>query len=100
MTVYNNNNNLISSNVAIDGELVVKYDKSGKNIFKYVDYGLSIFKKSTLDSFSTKQNLDLDDLNQKLISMNQLVAFEVRQRFYEIGSFQGIKELEKYLQDK
>jgi hypothetical protein len=29
--------------------------------------------------------------------MDELLAFEVRERFYEIGSPQGLKEFERYL---
>jgi hypothetical protein len=31
---------------------------------------------------------------------DRLAAFEVQQRFYEIGSFEGIRELEAYLKQE
>ena len=40
---------------------------------------------------------DLATLYQKLLAEQQLSAFEVTERFYEAGSFAGIKELGYYL---
>ena len=40
---------------------------------------------------------DLADLYHGLSIQNQLAGFEVNERFYEIGSHQGIKETELYL---
>ena len=65
-----------------------------------MDYGLSIFRKNVLNYFPKKKNLDLTELNQKLISLNEMIAYEVYQRFYEVGSFEGIKNLESYLKSK
>ena len=40
---------------------------------------------------------DLGDLYHDLSIQNQIAGFEVYERFYEIGSHQGIKETELYL---
>lgn len=100
MTVYKNNNKYVASNTAIRDGLVTRYDKSHDTDFEYVDYGLSIFRKKVLDFFPKEKNLDLTELNQKLISMEELVAYEVHQKFYEIGTFEGITDLELYLKSK
>lgn len=97
MTVYKNKNQLIPSNIAIKDGLVIDYEKNKCKNFDYVDYGLSLFNNKVLNFFSSNKKLDIAELNKKLISMNQLAAYEVRERFYEIGSFSGIKELEKHL---
>lgn len=97
MTVYKNNNSFVSSNVNVHDNMVVIYDKSIQDDFEYVDYGLSIFKKTSLDFFPSGTNLDLNQLYQKLISIKQLAAYEVKERFYEIGSPDGIKDLESHL---
>ena len=44
-----------------------------------------------------KVAFDLADLYHLLSIENQLAGFEVKERFYEIGSHQGIKETELYL---
>lgn len=100
MTVYKNNNKYVTSNTAIKDGMVIQYDKSNSDIFEYVDYGLSIFRKKALDFFPKNKNLDLTQLNQKLISMNELAAYEVHQKFYEIGTFEGISDLELHLKTR
>lgn len=97
MTVYKNANKLERSNMSIRDGMVIDYDKQQNRDFQYVDYGLSIFKKKALDHFPAGENLDLSLLNKKLISINELVAYEVKERFYEIGSFAGIHDLELHL---
>jgi NDP-sugar pyrophosphorylase family protein len=100
MTVYKNNNEYVSSNTAIKDGIVIKYDKSNNDGFEYVDYGISIFRKEVLDFFPREKNLDLTQLNQKLISLKELAAYEVDQKFYEIGTFEGIADLESHLKSK
>ena len=97
MTVYKNTNKLYSNNVSIKDGLVVKYEKGNSKKFEFMDYGLSIFSKKVLNSFPENRNLDISELNEHLISKNQLASFEIEKKFFEIGSFEGIKELEEYL---
>lgn len=97
MTAYKNENKLERSNTSIRDGMVIGYDKQQNDNFQYVDYGLSIFRKKVLDHFPAGENLDLSLLNKKLISINELAAYEVKERFYEIGSFTGIRELELHL---
>jgi NDP-sugar pyrophosphorylase family protein len=100
MTAYKNENNIEPSNMSVRNNMVLAYDKKQNRGFEYVDYGLSVFKKRALDFFDAEKNLDLTELNTTLISLDQLAAFVVRDRYYEIGSFQGISELEKHLKFK
>ena len=53
--------------------------------------------KSLFDSYEEKVAFDLADLYHLLSIQNRLAGFEVNERFYEIGSHQGIKETELYL---
>lgn len=101
MTVYKNNNKYVSNNTTIKDGLITRYDKYNSSAdFEYVDYGLSIFRKKVLDFFQKEKNIDLTDLNQKLISMKELAAYEVHQQFYEIGTFEGIVDLGLHLKSK
>ena len=90
-------NNIEKSNLAVKDGLVVSYNKEGSKNYQYVDYGLTLLKKKSLNFFPSKTKLDLSDLNKKLISMNELAAYEIDKRFFEIGSLKGIKELESHL---
>jgi NDP-sugar pyrophosphorylase family protein len=100
MTAYKNENKIEPSNMALKNDMVVDYDKKQNRNFEYIDYGLSIFKKNILNFFPQGRNLDLSELNVKLISLNQLAAFVVHDRYYEIGSVQGIRGLEDHLRAK
>jgi len=83
MTVYRNENRIEPSNVEVRGNLVAAYSKKRKTKrMKYIDYGLSIFRKEVLKYIPKNQFYDLSKLNQLLIRKKQLLAFEVKRRFY------------------
>jgi len=97
MTVYRDNNKKIANNVSVKNDMVIDYGKSFKKRYDFVDYGLSIFQKKVLDSFPFDKKLDLNELNKKLIGMNELVAYQVPKKFFEVGSFEGIVKLGNHL---
>jgi len=100
MTAYRNHDNLEPGNMSIKDGMVAAYDKDTTHDGNYVDYGLSVYNKKALDFVDLGKKLDVSYLNKRLISMNQLAAHVVDERFYEIGSFQGIKDLEDHLRPK
>lgn len=100
MTAYRDHDNLEPSNMSLKGGMVTAYDKGTTQDGDYVDYGLSVYNKKVLDFVDLGKKLDMSYLNKRLISMNQLAVFVVDERFYEIGSFQGIKDLEDHLRSK
>jgi NDP-sugar pyrophosphorylase family protein len=63
----------------------------------YIDYGLGILKKPAFDAMVAKETFDLSELYQGIISKKQMSAYEVPERFYEIGSLSGLAETEKYI---
>ena len=44
-----------------------------------------------------KKVFDLTVLYKSLISKEQMMGYEIKSRFYEIGSVQGLAETEEYL---
>jgi NDP-sugar pyrophosphorylase family protein len=98
MTVFENANRYDRSNVVFAGGEVKVYDKT-KRIpeMRYIDYGLSLFRAESFESFPSDRAFDLADVMQTLLNKGQLAGYEVRERFYEAGSFSGLAELEKYL---
>jgi NDP-sugar pyrophosphorylase family protein len=62
---------------------------------RHIDYGLSVFKAAAFDAFPAMQPFDLADVLGKLLRDQQLAGYEVKERFYEIGSPAGLAELEK-----
>ena len=101
MTVYRNEGRYDTSNVVFrDGEIAV-YDKKNRSPeMRHIDYGLSLFKAAAFESYSADQPFDLAEVMGKLVREKQLAGYEVRERFYEIGSPAGLAELETLLQSK
>lgn len=101
MTTYRNENPIYKNNVLIDikNGNIIEYDKkliSPQN--KHIDYGLGAFKKETFERFPF-YGFDLSLIYKSLIRNNELANFEVSQKFYEIGSFDGIEEFKKYIRE-
>jgi NDP-sugar pyrophosphorylase family protein len=98
MTVYQNHNHYDRSNTVIEGNLVQKFSKRERTEDTvYIEYGANIFKKEVLKMVPQNHFYSLDALFPQLIGIKELLAFEVRDRFYEIGSLQGLKEFEEYM---
>ena len=98
MTVYENHDRYERSNTAVEGHLVKRYSKKERTEdMVYIDYGANIFGKKVLEMIPERQFYSLEELFPRLIEMDELLAFEVKERFYEIGSPQGLKEFEEYI---
>jgi|SRR5688572_13696639 len=101
MTVFQNEGRYDTSNVVFgDGEIKV-YDKNNKlPEMRHIDYGLSLFRASAFTDWPIDKPFDLADVMQRLVAQKQLAGYEVKQRFYEIGSHAGLAELEELLGGK
>lgn len=98
MTVYRNEGRYDTSNVVFgDGEIKV-YDKRNKlPTMQHIDYGLSLFKAKAFEEWPADKPFDLADVMQRLVAKKELAGYEVKERFYEIGSHAGLAELEELL---
>ncbi|HEY1660509.1 MAG TPA: nucleotidyltransferase family protein [Candidatus Sulfotelmatobacter sp.] len=95
MTVFRNQGQWDTSNVEFEGGQILAYSKQDRTPrMRYIDYGLGLFNRTVFDETGLS---DLAEVYSGLLRENQLSAFEVRQRFYEIGSIAGIQELESLL---
>jgi MurNAc alpha-1-phosphate uridylyltransferase len=100
MTVLKNNNSWDKSNVIYKNGELVEYNKQIiKKDMEYIDYGLSVFSKKCFDEIEIDLNFDLSELLNQLSVNHQLAGFEVYERFYEVGSFDGIKDTDNYLKE-
>jgi NDP-sugar pyrophosphorylase family protein len=98
MTVFRNEGRWDSSNVWFANGVIKNYDK--KQVvaeMKHIDYGLGLFRPEALDSWPESKPFDLADVYRELMATNELAGYEVRQRFYEIGSPEGLAELDEVL---
>ena len=101
MTVYKNYDCYDKSNTAVEGNLVKNFSKKEKTKdMVYIEYGANIFKKEALKMIPDNQPYSLDDLFPRLVEKEELLAFEVKERFYEIGSLQGLKDFEEYIKGR
>jgi NDP-sugar pyrophosphorylase family protein len=98
MTVYHNQNQWDTSNVEIGGDRIVAYDKEKRSPrMEYIDYGLGIFQPEAFEGVPDGKPADLSGIYKKLVREHLLLAYPVQQRFYEIGSLDGLHELDKLL---
>ncbi len=101
MTVYRNEGRYDTSNVVFRDGVIVVYDKKGRQPeMHHIDYGLSLFQASVFNSYPADAPFDLAEVMGKLVREKQLAGYEVRERFYEMGSSAGLAELESLLQSK
>lgn len=98
MTVFHNNGQWDVSNVEYrDGE-IHEYDKHQLTPrMHHIDYGLGVFRSNAFDGVPFGQPCDMCNLYKMLLQKGELGAFEVQQRFYEVGSFGGLEEFQHYL---
>jgi NDP-sugar pyrophosphorylase family protein len=63
----------------------------------HIDYGLGAFHRSIFADLPANEKFDLATVFQRLLYEGILAAFEVRERFYEIGSMAGLLDTERFL---
>ncbi|OGF50377.1 MAG: hypothetical protein A2231_02465 [Candidatus Firestonebacteria bacterium RIFOXYA2_FULL_40_8] len=112
MTVYRNDNKFDKSNIVYKDGRIIAYDKKNKLPgMDYIDWGLSVFRKEAFEEVNkaknaskastetkeSKEKFDLEELMKILIAKKKMAGYEVRDRFYEIGSVEGLEELRKKL---
>jgi NDP-sugar pyrophosphorylase family protein len=98
MVVYENHNTHGRSDVQVKDGKVVKYDK--KNQTKemvWINYGVSILRKKALDFVTNDHEFHEEEFYNQLIKRNELLAYETKHRFYEIGSPQSLNDFKNYL---
>ena len=99
MTVFHNAGRWDTSNVVFADGTIRCYDKQARTAeMLHIDYGLGILQAKTLADRRHDEPFDLADVYRDLSRAGQLAGYEVAQRFYEIGSHEGLAELDALLQ--
>ena len=96
MTVLRNQGRWDRSNADFDGKRVTRYSKTAGD-FEWIDYGLSILTSDVANRIRADEPADLGETFSLLSEEERLAGFEVTERFYEIGTAQGLAELERFL---
>jgi len=99
MSVYKNHDKYKRSNTAVAGEFVTKYSKHEKTAdIVYIEYGANIFRKQTLKMIP-EGHYSLEELFPRLIERQEVLAYEVEKRFYEVGSLRLLREFEEFAKE-
>jgi N-acetyl-alpha-D-muramate 1-phosphate uridylyltransferase len=98
MTVLKNGDRWDRSNVIFSEGRLLEYNKHAPSEdMAYIDYGLGVLSAGVLLDYPEDQPFDLAEVYHRLSLDGRLAGYEVFERFYEIGSFEGLKETEDYL---
>lgn len=95
MTVFRNEGKWDASNVEFEAGRILRYSKKNRTMrMHHIDYGLGAFHA---EAFARTSAPDLADVYADLLQRDELAAVEVPERFYEIGSPAGLKEMTSFL---
>ena len=101
MTVLRNLDQWDHSNILFKEDRIQRYDKNHRSLdMEHIDYGLGVLQACVLSRYPEDAAIDLVNIYQDLIGQDQLAAFEVNQRFYEIGSPPGLEETRRFLEQR
>jgi NDP-sugar pyrophosphorylase family protein len=101
MTVFRNDGEWIPSNAVFDDGWIKLYDKQSPAPIaemRWVDYGLSLLTRKLVESeIPINEKVDLSEVFRRLSRRGELAGFEVHERFYEIGSLEGLRAIDSLL---
>jgi NDP-sugar pyrophosphorylase family protein len=98
MTVFRNAGQWDVSNVWYEEGTIRHYDKRERLLqMQHIDWGLSVIKAELLEQEPSYSTFDLADTLSTLSRQGKLAGYVVTDRFYEIGSPEGLRETEAAL---
>jgi NDP-sugar pyrophosphorylase family protein len=98
MTVFRNEDRWESSNVEFADGIVRSYDKLNRTpAMHYIDYGLGVLDAGVVRECAEGTAFDLAELYGDLAGRRMLAGYEIRERFYEIGSPAGLAETDAFI---
>ena len=98
MTVFRNEGKWDTSNLEFDAGKILAYSKTKRTPrMRYIDYGLGVLRGEAFQGVPAGTAYDLAEIYADLLQRKQLAAFEVRERFYEIGSPAGLRATAEFL---
>jgi NDP-sugar pyrophosphorylase family protein len=100
MSVYRNKVPGHTCNADLRAGNLVTYDKkSPAPDWAYIDYGFLALKRSAIDAASDPLPFDLAAPLSRLSRADQIQGFEVKERFWEIGSPEALEEFRTTFRD-
>ncbi len=104
MSVYRNEHKFDAGNVRYKDGVVQLYQKNApddeRKTMQFIDYGATIFSRDSIETrVDTSRPVDLAEVCHQLSLDGLLAGYEVKTRFYEIGSPQGLADFEAWLSE-
>jgi NDP-sugar pyrophosphorylase family protein len=101
MTIFENEGRWDASNIWFEAGEIHRYDKKLRAPeMRHIDYGIAVLSAQVFARYPDDLAFDLADVYACLVADKQIAAYEVKQRFYEIGSPEGLAELDSLLGHK
>jgi MurNAc alpha-1-phosphate uridylyltransferase len=100
MSIYENRGAWDTSNTDADpaGDWVLRYEKGRPDLqFSYIDYGAIALRREVIAELPAGQPRGLDTIQAELARQKRLRAVVARDRFFEIGSPEGLSTLDHWL---
>jgi NDP-sugar pyrophosphorylase family protein len=100
MSVFRNAGQWDASNTEIDAEgaWVLRYEKGGKDpALDHIDYGATALRRAIVEKEAAGVAFGLDRIQHDLAARKRLRAYVARERFFEIGSPEGLAALDERL---
>jgi N-acetyl-alpha-D-muramate 1-phosphate uridylyltransferase len=104
MAVFKNDDRWDRSNTQIQGDLVLRYEKRARDAapdpvlaLDHIDYGAIALRRDAIASLPEGAPLGLDVVQRDLAARGLLRALVAPRRFFEIGSPEGLADLEAEL---
>jgi len=98
MAVYRNENRFGKSDIVVKEGAVARYDKKNRvEGMDWINYGVTALRKEALGFVPEGKFCDEEAFYGSLIERRELLAFEVEERFYEIGTPTSLSEFEAFI---
>jgi NDP-sugar pyrophosphorylase family protein len=96
MVVYRNEDSREPSNVVTGDGFVLAYDKETHSPdMTHINFGASVIRKQALSSVPPSQYYTQEELYADLIQKQELLAYEVYDPYYEVGSREGLAAFDR-----
>lgn len=99
IAAYTNSDKALKNNIAVDNlDFVTGYNKNNHSGMTHIDAGVSLFSKEVLENIPANQACSMEDsVYSNLIKNRHIMAYVTDNKFYDIGSFAGLKTIEEIL---
>jgi NDP-sugar pyrophosphorylase family protein len=98
MSVFANHGKWDASNVATDGAWVLRYEKGGSDAaLDHIDYGATAVRRAVVADIPAGEAYGFDVVQRALAARRRMRAHVAHERFFEIGSHEGIATLDAHL---